>query len=81
MDLRQSSLLRQKAFIDGLWVDADGGATFSVRNPATGEELGSAPTWVRRRRVAPLKLRKERCRVGGARPPRSGRRSCVSGIS
>ena len=43
MDLRQSSLLRQKAFIDGLWVDADGGATFSVRNPATGEELGSAP--------------------------------------
>lgn len=36
-------LLRQQAFIDGLWVDADCGETLTVTNPANGERLGQVP--------------------------------------
>jgi succinate-semialdehyde dehydrogenase / glutarate-semialdehyde dehydrogenase len=36
-------LLRQQAYIDGAWCDADDGATVAVTNPATGETLGRAP--------------------------------------
>ena len=36
-------LLRQQAFIDGQWVDADGGETITVTNPATGDVLGTVP--------------------------------------
>ena len=35
--------LRQQAYIDGQWVDADNGETITVTNPATGEELGTVP--------------------------------------
>ena len=43
MDVRQSSLFREQAFIDGAWVGADDGASFAVHDPATGAVLGSAP--------------------------------------
>jgi succinate-semialdehyde dehydrogenase/glutarate-semialdehyde dehydrogenase len=33
------ALLHDQAFIDGAWAGADTGATFEVRNPATGEVL------------------------------------------
>jgi succinate-semialdehyde dehydrogenase/glutarate-semialdehyde dehydrogenase len=35
--------LHTKAYLDGEWVGADGGATLDVRNPATGEVLGTVP--------------------------------------
>jgi succinate-semialdehyde dehydrogenase / glutarate-semialdehyde dehydrogenase len=37
------ALLRERAYIDGEWCDADDGATFEVTNPATGEVLGRVP--------------------------------------
>ena len=37
MKLNASSLLQTRALVDGTWIDADDGATFSVTNPATGE--------------------------------------------
>ena len=37
MHLNDSSLLKTQALVDGTWIDADDGATFSVTNPATGE--------------------------------------------
>ncbi len=43
MDLRRPSHLREQAFIGGAWVDADSGATFEVRDPATGGLLGTVP--------------------------------------
>ena len=43
MDLKDASLFRQKAYIDGAWAKADTGATFPVTNPANGEELGTVP--------------------------------------
>jgi succinate-semialdehyde dehydrogenase/glutarate-semialdehyde dehydrogenase len=43
MKLQDSKLFRQKAYIDGAWVDADGGGTIAVDNPANGEKLGTVP--------------------------------------
>ena len=41
--LSDPSLLRQQAFIAGRWEDAADGTTAPVRNPATGELVGSVP--------------------------------------
>ena len=43
LQLKDPSLLRQQAYINGQWVDADNGATVAVTNPATGEQIGSVP--------------------------------------
>jgi len=43
MQLNDSRLFRQQAYINGAWVDADGGATFPVVNPADQSRLGTAP--------------------------------------
>jgi len=43
LQLKDPSLLRQQAYIDGQWRDADGGATLAVTNPATGEQIGTVP--------------------------------------
>ena len=41
--LKDATLLRQQAFIDGAWVGADDGATFAVTNPANGMRIGTVP--------------------------------------
>ncbi|KAG9019689.1 succinate semialdehyde dehydrogenase NADP+ linked [Tulasnella sp. 427] len=41
--LKDPSLIRQEAFIDGKWVSPKGDATIRVTNPATTEVLGSVP--------------------------------------
>ena len=38
-----TALLREQAFVDGRWIDADAGETFPVTNPANGEELARVP--------------------------------------
>ncbi|PWB80756.1 MAG: succinate-semialdehyde dehydrogenase (NADP(+)) [Methylocystaceae bacterium] len=43
MSARESGLYRQQAFIDGAWVGADSGASFAVRDPATGALLAEVP--------------------------------------
>src|SRR5690349_7769766 len=43
LNLKDPSLLRQQAYIDGEWCNAHDGATVEVRNPATGEKLGTVP--------------------------------------
>jgi succinate-semialdehyde dehydrogenase / glutarate-semialdehyde dehydrogenase len=43
MKLRDPELLRTRALIGGKWVNAANGATRPVRNPATGEEIGTVP--------------------------------------
>jgi len=39
MRLKDETLLKSKAYVDGSWVDAAGGGTFAVTDPATGETL------------------------------------------
>jgi succinate-semialdehyde dehydrogenase/glutarate-semialdehyde dehydrogenase len=43
MKLRDPDLLRTRAFIGGKWMDAAGGATLAVTNPATRENIGTVP--------------------------------------
>ncbi|MCW9057978.1 MAG: NAD-dependent succinate-semialdehyde dehydrogenase [Gammaproteobacteria bacterium] len=43
MELHDPDLLRQQAFINGAWVDADSGARHPVRNPANGEQIAHVP--------------------------------------
>ena len=41
--LSDSRLFRQACYVDGAWVEARGGATIAVDNPATGEAIGFVP--------------------------------------
>ncbi len=41
--VRFGDLLREHAYVDGAWIDADSGATFPVVNPATGERIAAVP--------------------------------------
>ncbi|WP_034295115.1 NADP-dependent succinate-semialdehyde dehydrogenase [Herbaspirillum sp. RV1423] len=41
--LKDPTLFRQQAYIDGIWCDADNGGTHDVTNPATGEKIGAIP--------------------------------------
>ncbi|MFK0095597.1 NADP-dependent succinate-semialdehyde dehydrogenase [Pseudomonas sp. NPDC090592] len=43
MQLKDSQLFRQQAFINGEWLDADSGLVIRVTNPATGEVIGTVP--------------------------------------
>ncbi len=43
MKLNDEKLLRQQCYIDGAWVASEGGATITVRNPATGQPMGTVP--------------------------------------
>jgi len=43
MQLKNDALLRQQAFINGVWCDADNKQTHEVLNPATGEVIGTVP--------------------------------------
>ena len=43
MSALAGDLLLGQGFIDGRWVDADDGATFDVRDPATGAVLAAVP--------------------------------------
>src|ERR1700710_3219053 len=43
LPLQDPSLFRQGNYLDGKWVEADGGQTIVVKNPATGEAVGEVP--------------------------------------
>jgi len=43
LPLKDPSLFRQANYIGGKWVQADSGRTLAVRNPATGEVIGTVP--------------------------------------
>ncbi len=43
LPLKEPELFRQANYIAGKWVQADSGRTLAVRNPATGEVIGSVP--------------------------------------
>ncbi len=43
VDLKDMRLFREACYVDGQWVQATGGATVGVDNPATGEIIGKVP--------------------------------------
>ena len=44
MNIKDKSLFRQQCYVNGAWIDAPGGGTISVGNPASGEKLGTVPS-------------------------------------
>ncbi len=45
LKLADPALLKEQCFVNGAWLDAPGGATLPVRNPATGATLGTVPAF------------------------------------
>ena len=45
LPLRDPSLFRQACAVGGKWIEADDGKTIAVRNPATGEVVGTVPAF------------------------------------
>ncbi|EJL90418.1 succinate-semialdehyde dehydrogenase [Herbaspirillum sp. CF444] len=43
LQLKDPTLFRQQAYINGTWCNADNGGTHDVSNPATGEKIGTIP--------------------------------------
>ena len=43
MELNDPALLRQQAYIDGIWMNAESGAGFDVTNPVDSAVIGSVP--------------------------------------
>lgn len=43
LKLKNPGLLREQAYLDGRWVDADDGGTIDVTNPATGDTVARVP--------------------------------------
>ncbi len=43
MNLKDSSLLAENAYVDGAWCGAGSNSTFAVTNPATGETIARVP--------------------------------------
>ncbi|PKV46682.1 succinate semialdehyde dehydrogenase [Janthinobacterium sp. 61] len=43
LQLKDPTLLRHQAYVNGAWADADGGQTINVSNPATSEHIGTVP--------------------------------------
>src|SRR5512142_205768 len=42
-NLKDSKLFRDRAYVDGAWIEADGGGRFDVDNPADASVVGSVP--------------------------------------
>ncbi|WOE32217.1 MULTISPECIES: NAD-dependent succinate-semialdehyde dehydrogenase [unclassified Acinetobacter] len=47
MQLKNPTLLKQQAYIDGMWMDATDNKTLIVTNPATAENIASVPSMTR----------------------------------
>jgi len=43
LPIKDKSLFRQQAYVNGKWTDAKSGKTIKVTNPATGDVLGTVP--------------------------------------
>ncbi|BBK31107.1 succinate-semialdehyde dehydrogenase/glutarate-semialdehyde dehydrogenase [Stella humosa] len=43
MQLKDPTLFRQQCYVDGAWIDADGGGTIEVTNPSSGDRIGTVP--------------------------------------
>jgi len=43
ISLKDPQLFRTQAYVDGAWLEAEGGKTFPITNPASGETLAAVP--------------------------------------
>lgn len=70
LELQDPSLLKTQAYIDGQWLDGDGGESFPVHNPATGElvaEVASCGAAETRRAIEAAEVAQKSWRTLAAR--------------
>ena len=82
IQLKDPSLLRQQSYIDGEWRQRRQRRTLDVRNPATGDKIGTVPkmgTAETRRAIEAARGR--HAGLGEARRRRSAPSSCASGTT
>ena len=79
--LKDPSLFRQQAYVNGEWQGATNGETFEVRNPATGGLLGTVPAMGTAETRHAIEAANAASRRGARRPRRNARSSCVSGTT
>ena len=68
MQLKDPTLLRQQAYLNGQWCDADSGETCPVTNPATGERIGTVPKMGAAETRRAIEAADAACRPGAPRP-------------
>lgn len=66
--LKDPTLLRQKAYVAGQWVNADDGTTAIVSNPATGEQVATVPNCGAAETARAIKAAQIAQRAWGRRP-------------
>ncbi len=79
MQLNDSTLFRQQAFIDGDWRDARGGDVIPVSNPANGKPLGNVPKMGAEETRDAINAANRALPAGARSPPKSEPISCVAG--
>ena len=67
-----------KNFVGGEWVDAVGGETMEVLNPATGDVIAEVPRGGAGTSTGPSPPPRRRCRTGSTRRPRTAWSCCSS---
>lgn len=75
--LKDPSLLVDRAYVDGQWISADDGATLTINNPATGEALAQVPALQASKPCVPSK-RLIASGLPGAHVPQPNARRCWS---
>ena len=65
--------------MDGAWVEADDGRRFDVRDPATGEVVGTAPRMGAAETRRAIAAAERRSRRGAPRARATGRGSSAAG--
>jgi hypothetical protein len=72
-----TDLVRDQAYIDGAWGDADSGATFPVVDPATGTIVANVPRHGAAETAVRSRLRSARFPPGSTGLRRIGPASCA----
>lgn len=79
--LRDPSLLVERAYINGTWVDADDGATIAVTNPSDGAEIARVPALQAAETRRAIEAAQDLSPRGAMCPRPSGRACSKAGIA
>ena len=69
--LKDPSLFKEEAFINGEWFKSDSGKTFAVHNPATGELIADVVILSQTMLSKQLKPQNRPFRIGRVKPEKS----------
>ncbi len=77
--LNDPTLLCEKAYVAGTWVEGKDGATFPVTNPARGDVIANVADLSRAQVAEAIAKPKRRKRIGPNGPAKSALSCCAAG--